>query len=196
MRAINGFAQILARRHRADLDEEGQHYLDNVVEASSRMGTLIDDLLQYLRIGRSGVHLRTVRLEELFAQILGDLSPRITETQAEVHLPPPESMASIQSDATILSQIFTNIIDNALTFHRAGVPPAIHITFQSEADHFLFGIADNGIGIPAEYLEKIFNVFQRLHTSEEYPGTGIGLAIVKKSAGLLDGRVSAEIEGR
>jgi PAS domain S-box-containing protein len=193
LRAINGFAQILARRHRADLNEEGQHYLDNVVEASTRMGILIDDLLQYSRVGRASVHRQTVRLEELFAQILSDLSSRITETQAEVHLPPPPgSMALIQSDPTILSQIFTNIIDNALTFHRPGIPPAIQVTYQAEVDHYLFGIADNGIGIPTEYLEKIFNVFQRLHSSEEFPGTGIGLAIVKKSAELLNGRVWAD----
>ncbi len=192
LRAINGFAQILARRHRADLDEEGQHYLDNVVEASTRMGILIDDLLQYSRIGRASVRRQTVRLEELFAQILGDLASRITETHGEIHLPPPGSMPSIQSDATILGQVFTNIIDNALTYYRPGIPPVIRVTYQAEVDHYLFGFADNGIGIPAEYLEKIFNVFQRLHTSEEYPGTGIGLAIVKKSAELLNGRVWAE----
>jgi signal transduction histidine kinase len=191
LRAINGFAQILARRHRECLDEEGQHYMDNVVEASTRMGILIDDLLQYSRVGRSSVRRQAVSLDDLFAQIIGDLSSRISETQAVIELPPAGMMPGILSDPTILGQIFTNIIENALTYYRPNVPPFIRLTYQVEAGHHLFEIADNGIGIPAEYLEKIFNVFQRLHTIEEYPGTGIGLAIVKKSADLLGGRVWA-----
>ena len=192
LRAINGFAQILVRRHKENLDGEGQHYLENVVEASTRMGVLIDDLLQYSRVGRASVHRQTVSLDDLFAHILGDLYPRIAETQAVVELPAAGVMPRIISDSTILGQIFTNIINNALTYHRSEVPPVIRVTYQAEADQHLFGVADNGIGIPAEYLEKIFNVFQRLHSTEEYPGTGIGLAIVKKSVDLLGGRVRAD----
>ncbi len=189
LRAINGFANILLEDQRDRLDGEGQHYLDNIVEASVRMGILIDDLLQYSRVGRAGVHRHLISLDNLFQQTLGDLSSRIKETYAIVELPPAGALPQIQSDATLLSQIFSNIISNALTYHRPDVPPFIQVTYQMTEDHHLFGIADNGIGIPPEYLEKIFDVFQRLHSSKEFPGTGIGLAIVKKSAELLGGRV-------
>jgi signal transduction histidine kinase len=192
LRAINGFSQILANRHRQSLDEEGLHYLDNVVEASNRMGILIDDLLRYSRVGRASVRLQVISLDDLFARILADLSPRINETGAVVELPPAGSTPQILSDMTILGQIFSNVINNALTYHKPEVPPFIQVTYKTEADYHLFGVADNGIGIPAEYREKIFEVFQRLHSAEDYPGTGIGLAIVKKSAELLGGRVWAD----
>ncbi len=192
LRAINGFAQILTEFHKENLDDEGKHYLDNVVEASNRMGVLIDDLLQYSRVGRASVHRQPVSLDDLFARILGDLSTRIAETGAIVDLPPAEKMPRILSDQTILGQIFSNIIGNALVYHRPHVSPIIRVTYQVDVDHHLFGISDNGIGIPAEHLDKIFNVFQRLHSPEDYPGTGIGLAIVKKSAELLSGQVWAE----
>jgi PAS domain S-box-containing protein len=190
LRAISGFAQIVARRHRANLNEEGQHYLDNIVEASARMGHLIDDLLAYSRLGRQAVRRQAVPLRDLLTQIAGNLAGRLAEVGG--HLSLPAETPVVQGDPTILSQIFTNLLDNALTYRRPETPPQVAVSCHSETGYVTIRVADNGLGIPAEYHAKIFNVFQRLHSEEEYPGTGIGLAIVKKSVELLGGQVGVE----
>jgi PAS domain S-box-containing protein len=192
LRAIKGFAQILESRYRDNLSAEGRHYLDNIVEASERMGALIEDLLKYSRIGRTSVNREPVLLEDILAHAVSDLEGRIQQVAASMELPPPQSVPEIVSDQTLLSQVFTNLIDNSLVYHQQDVPPHIKITCKEVAGSICIGVSDNGIGIPAEYHDKIFNVFQRLHSVDEYPGTGIGLAIVKKSVDLLGGRVWVE----
>ena len=182
--------QIIARRHRNSLNEEGRHYLDNIVEASARMSRLIDDLLAYARLGRTSVRRQPVSLHSLLTQIVKDLAVRITETGADFDL--PDELPVVHGDPTLLNQIFANLFGNALTYHRPHVPPLVTISWRAEADHVVVGISDNGIGVPPEHHDKIFNVFQRLHSEDDYPGTGIGLAIVKKSVELLSGRVWVE----
>jgi light-regulated signal transduction histidine kinase (bacteriophytochrome) len=190
LRAINSFAEIIARRHRESLNEEGRHYFDNIVEASSQMGLLIDDLLTYSRLGRRAVRHQPVPLGDLLAQVTENLAGRVAETGA--HLSIPDHLPVVYGDWTLLSQVFTNLLDNALTYHRPGVPPRVVVSCQAEAAHIVVRVADNGIGIPPEFHEKVFNVFQRLHNQDDYPGTGIGLAVVKKSAELLGGQVWVE----
>ena len=164
--------------------------MDNIVDASARMSQLIDDLLAYARLGRTSMRRRPVPLQSLLAQIQKDLAARITETGAHFDL--PDDLPVVRGDPTLLSQIFTNLFGNALTYHRPGVPPLVTITWHDSADQVVIGVSDNGIGVPPEHHDKIFNVFQRLHSEDEYPGTGIGLAIVKKSVELLSGRVWVE----
>jgi len=190
LRAIRGFADIIARRHRVSLNEEGQHYFDNIVQAGGQMSDLIDDLLAYSRLGRRAVRHRPVDLGDLLAQVSGNMANRVAETGA--HLSIPDDLPVIRGDWTLLSGIFTNLLDNGLAYHRPGVVPRVEVACQAEADHVVVRVADNGIGIPAEFHEKIFAIFQRLHSQDEYPGTGIGLAIVKRSVGLLGGRVWVE----
>ncbi len=190
LRAINSFAEIIARRHRESLNEEGRHYFDNIVKASSQMGLLIDDLLTYSRLGRRAVRHQPVPLGDLLAQVTENLADRVAETGA--HLSIPDHLPVVYGDWTLLSQVFTNLLDNALTYHRPGVPPRVVVSCQTEAAHIVVRVADNGIGIPPEFHEKVFNVFQRLHNQDDYPGTGIGLAVVKKSAELLGGQVWVE----
>jgi PAS domain S-box-containing protein len=190
LRSVSGFAEIIARRHRSSLNEEGQHYLDNIVEASARMSRLIDDLLTYARLGRTSVRRQPVSLHSLLTQIVKDLAARITETGGNLDL--PTNLPVVCGDPTLLNQIFINLFGNALTYHRPDVPPLVTITWRVEADHVVIGVSDNGIGVPPEHHDKIFNVFQRLHSEDHYPGTGIGLAIVKKSVELLSGRVWVE----
>jgi signal transduction histidine kinase len=190
LRSVSGFAEIIARRHRNSLNEEGRHYLDNIVEASARMSRLIDDLLAYARLGRTSVRRQPVSLRSLLTQIMKDLAARITETGTDFNL--PNELPVIRGDPTLLSQIFINLFSNALTYHRPNVPPQVTISWRAEADQVVVGVSDNGIGIPPEHHDKIFNVFQRLHSEDDYPGTGIGLAIVKKSVELLGGRVWLE----
>jgi PAS domain S-box-containing protein len=190
LRSVSGFAEIIARRHRNSLNEEGRHYLDNIIEASARMSRLIDDLLAYARLGRTSLRRQPVSLHSLLTQIVKDLAVRITETGADFDL--PDELPVVHGDPTLLNQIFANLFGNALTYHRPHVPPLVTISWRAEADYVVVGISDNGIGVPPEHHDKIFNVFQRLHSEDDYPGTGIGLAIVKKSVELLSGRVWVE----
>lgn len=191
LRAISGFSQILARRHRGELSEDGRHFLDNVVEASAHMGRLIDDLLSYSRLGRKAVALRPVALGQVLHNISNTLQSRIAETRASLHI--PDDLPAVTGDHTLLTQIFTNLIDNALTYRKPGVPARVSLQWRDAGDgQVVISVADNGIGIAPEHFEKIFNVFHRLHSQDEYPGTGIGLAVVQKSVGMLDGRAWLE----
>jgi len=190
LRAVSGFAEILARRHRAALNEEGRRYVDNIVEASARMDQLIDDLLMYARLGRMAVRREPVRLGDVLASIGGDLAPRVAELGARLEI--PDDLPLVRGDPTLLRQIFTNLLDNALTYRRPGVPHRVEVQCETNSDHIIIRVVDNGIGIPPEYCEKIFHLFQRLHSAEAYPGTGVGLATVKKSAELMGGQVWVE----
>ncbi len=190
LRAISGFAEILARRHRADLNEEGRHYLDNIVQASERMGRLIDDLLTFARLGRQAVRREPVPLRAVFDPLRRDLDAQLTDIHGTLEI--AEDLPTVMGDKTLLNQIFANLLGNAITYRRKEVPVRVTVTWQSQDRDAIIRVGDNGIGIPSEYYEKIFNIFQRLHTEEEYPGTGIGLAIVKKSVELLGGHVWVE----
>lgn len=190
LRAISGFAAIVARRHRASLNAEGQHYVDNIVQASERMGHLIDDLLTYARLGRMGVRREPVSL----ASLVNEISSAMQGHLAGLHgtLDVAENLPAVTGDQTLLSQVFTNLLENAFKYHKPGVPPRVSLTCYDADDRVVVKVSDNGIGIPPEYQDKIFDVFQRLHSEEEYPGTGIGLATVRKSVELLGGSVWVE----
>ncbi len=187
LRAISGFSAIIARRHRASLNEEGQHYVDNIVQASERMGQLIDDLLTYARLGRSGVRREPVSLARLLGELTRNMQAHLNQNHGDLTI--CDDLPIVAGDRTLLSQIFTNLLENALLYHKPDVPPQVCVTYHHEDAHAVIEVRDNGIGIPPEYYEKIFDMFQRLHTEEEYPGTGIGLATVKKSVELLGGSV-------
>jgi len=190
LRAISGFSEIIARRHRSNLNEEGQHYIDNIVQASERMGHLIDDLLTYARLGRKGVRREPVSLASLVSEISRNMQSRLAEIHGTLNV--AEDLPTVIGDQTLLSQVFTNLLENAFIYHKPDVPPQVSLTYYNEDQHVVVKVSDNGIGIPLEYQEKIFNMFQRLHSEEEYPGTGIGLATVRKSVELLGGGVWVE----
>ena len=190
LRAVTGFAHILVQRHRETLNDEGRHYLDNVVEAGNRMGTLIDDLLQYSRTGRNTLQMRPVELAPILEGLRVTFAERINACHAQLIIGDP--LPTPLGDATLIGQIFTNLIDNALTYIRPEPAPVIEISANKQADRVRITCRDNGIGIAPEYHEKIFQVFQRLHNQEEYPGSGIGLAIVAKAVRMMDGEVKVE----
>ena len=190
LRAISGFSEIIARRHRAELNEEGRHYFDNIVQASERMGHLIDDLLTYSRLGQTGVQLEPVSLAGVLADLAKDLKGHMDELHGTISI--VEGLPEVTGDRTLLRQIFTNLLENAFKYHKEGFPSQVEVTYQLDGNHVIVRVNDNGIGIPAEYQDKIFNIFQRLHSEEEYAGTGIGLATVKKSVELLGGNVWVE----
>jgi len=190
LRAISGFSEILARRHRLDLNEEGRHYIDNIVQASQRMGHLIDDLLSYARLGRTMVRHEPVSLAGLVDEISRNMQAYLAEINGALSI--PEALPVVTGDHTLLSQVFTNLLENAFKYHQPAVPPQVSLTYYREGRDVVVKVSDNGIGIPPEYQAKIFSMFQRLHTEEEYPGTGIGLATVRKSLALLGGSVWVE----
>lgn len=190
LRAVSGFAQIIARRHRGSLNEEGQRYVDNIVLASQRMSELIDDLLAYTRMGRSAVNKDFIPLGEILEPLATDLSARLHDSQGTLAI--GDDLPVVLGDRTLLRQVFTNLLENALTYRKPETPLHVSVTWESAEDVVIVCVADNGIGIAAEFHEKIFNIFQRLHSDDDYPGTGIGLATVKKCVELLDGQVWVE----
>jgi len=192
LRSIMGFSQIIAKRYVDNLNEEGLEYFGYIKEASTNMGNLIEDLLRFSRLPKSAIEKETVDLNEVFELVIQNLHKDIQDSKAVLIIATP--LPQVQGDRSLLSQIFTNLISNAITYHRMGVPPLIHITCTAEKQFIIVQVKDNGQGIPKEHHEKIFNIFQRLHSSDDYPGTGIGLAIVKKAVNALGGKIRLESE--
>lgn len=190
LRAISGFSQILSTRHRESLNEQGREYLDYIVEASFRMEQLINDLLEYSRLGRRSLNLRPVQLSEIIDNIYTDFESRLNEIGAKIYV--SKELPDIYGEESLLRQIFSNLIENAINYRRKEVPLEIRIDSEKDDRGYVIKISDNGIGIPAEYYDKIFNVFQRLHNDDEYPGTGIGLSTVRKALGMMNGTIRVE----
>jgi len=190
LRAISGFSEIIASRHKQDLSEEGKHYFDNIIQASSQMDQLILDLLRYSRLGRKAIHLQQINLSDILDKVTDSLAGRLAESKAQFNK--PKIFPTILGEQTLLMQIFTNLFENAITYRLPEIPLQLSITCKNENDLVIVGVKDNGVGISSEYHDKIFNVFQRLHSQDEHPGTGIGLAIVKKSVDLLGGKIWVE----
>lgn len=190
LRAIFGFSQILANRHRASLNEEGQQYMNYIVQASVRMEHLINDLLDYSRLGRKSIDIYPVSLNKIIDNIYSDFKQKLENVGATFFV--DKEIPEIYGNESLLQQIFTNLIDNAVIYRRKDEPLEIKINYDQDAKGITLKISDNGIGIPEEYWDKIFNIFQRLHSEDEYPGTGIGLATVRKSVSMLNGAIWVE----
>jgi signal transduction histidine kinase len=188
LRMITSYVQLLAKRYQGKLDAEADEFISYVTEGAQRMKTLIDDLLAYSRVGTHGQGFAAVDCEEVLQRILTDLRMAIEESGAEVtHDPLP----TVWGDATQLGQVLQNLLSNALKF-RDQAPPQVHITARLDGGQWVFSVSDNGIGIDPQYAERIFVIFQRLHTKKAYPGTGIGLAICKKIVERHGGRIWVE----
>jgi len=188
LRMVSSYLQLLSRKHSQSLDAEANEFVAFAVEGANRMYALIDDLLTYSRVGTREETLGEIDLESVFALVTTNLEVLIRETGAEiVHTPLPVVFA----DTLQMTQLFQNLIGNALKF-KSDRKLRITIDAQSRKDDWLFTVSDNGIGISPEYAERIFVLFQRLHTKEKYPGTGIGLAICKKIVERHGGRIWVE----
>lgn len=187
LRAIHGFAEIIARRYGDEFNEEAQHFLNNILAASTHMDQLINDLLTYSRLGHRAARYQLVNLENLLNQVLLTLSSQIEKTQAQIDL--PAQMPTIQTDPALLYQILINLIENAIIYHRPDLTAHVSIICRKEASQISIGVADNGLGIPVQYHTKIFNIFQKLHHQTLYEGNGIGLSLVKKAVTLLNGKI-------
>ncbi len=185
LRSVVSFSQLLERRYRGRLGPDADEYIGFIVEAGIRMQALIQDLLQLSRVStRKGVP-RPVESGVVLEDVLRDLSPAIEASKGTVeygHLP------RVTADPTQLGQVFANLVSNALKFHREGVPPQVRVSAEPNGGAWRFSVEDNGIGIEPEYFDRIFVIFQRLHTRDEYEGTGIGLALVARIIELHGGR--------
>ncbi len=188
LRGIAGLAQLLQQRYQSQLDSQADEYINLIVDGTQRMQTLINDLLAYSRIGRRGQSIQSTEVEAALKASKENLSVAIREYGATIT---NESLPLVQADATQLIQLFQNLIGNAIKF-RAERPPQIHIAAADAGDFWQFSVRDNGIGIEPQYFERIFLVFQRLHTRREYKGTGIGLAICKKIVERHGGKIWVE----
>lgn len=190
LRTVTNYVQLLARKCQEKLDATEQEYINFVVDGTQRLQQLITDLMAYTRIHNQDRPLGPVDCEALLERILRDLHMAITDSGAEVtHDPLPV----VHGDGIRLGQVFQNLISNALKFRRE-VPPRVHISAQREGSQWKLSIQDNGIGISQQHVDRIFQVFRRLHTRREYPGTGIGLAICKRIIEQYGGRIWVESE--
>jgi signal transduction histidine kinase len=185
LRKVASFTQLLQRRYAGQLDARADQYIEFAVDGAKRMQALINDLLQYSRVGRSAREPALVSSDAALAQARNNLAAVMEETGATVetgHLP------LVLGELTLLTAVFQNLLSNALKF-SGGKPPRIVITCRRDEPFWLFSFADNGIGIEPEYAERIFVIFQRLHERSAYPGTGIGLAMTRKIIEYFGGRI-------
>jgi signal transduction histidine kinase len=191
LRMISSYSQLIAQRYTGRLDADADEFLGYSADGAKRMQQLIDDLLSYSRVGTRGAPFQMVPLEEVLAGVLKDLSGVVAESGAVVtHDPLPE----VRADPSQIGQLLQNLIGNALKF-RGKEPPRIHVGVSHDRTGRIVSVRDNGIGIPPEYHEKIFSMFQKLHPREKYPGTGIGLSICKKIVERHGGRIWVESSG-
>jgi light-regulated signal transduction histidine kinase (bacteriophytochrome) len=188
LRMVTSHLQLLEQRYKGKLNANADEFIAYAVDGATRMQMTIEDLLAYSRVGMWGEDFEPTDCEAVLDQTLADLQVAIEESGAVVtHDPLPTVMA----DDLQLGQVFQNLIGNAIKF-RGEEPPRVHVSAQQEGDEWVFSVRDNGIGIDPEDANCIFEIFQRLHTWEEYPGTGIGLAICKKIVERHEGRIWVE----
>ena len=192
LRAIAAFANLIDSRFRPELDPKVQHYLDNIITASDRMSALIEDLLDYSHLGRELPSAAEINLDRIIDSVIETLAEPLAATDGRVLT--DGSLPAVRGNHTLVQQILVNLIDNALKYQTIGSLPSITVSARKIAGQVEISVSDNGIGIAPEYHEKIFEVFQRLHTDSEYPGTGIGLASARKAAERMGGTVNVTSE--
>jgi PAS domain S-box-containing protein len=190
LRMVASFTQLLEMQYKDKLDEDAIEYISFAVDGAKRMQSLISDLLAYSRVTSYAGEFEEVDLNKVIEEVLFNLEIVIEENNAVIT---NETLLKISADYSQMVQVFQNIIGNALKY-RSKKTPKIHISSRKEDDKWLFSVKDNGIGIDPEYSEKIFQIFRRLHTREEYEGTGIGLAITKRIIERHGGKIWVESE--
>ena len=193
LRTIASFTQLLERRYKGKFDSDADEFMDYIVEAALRMKEQINGLLEYSRISTKENEFMHVNSEFIFNQAICNLQFAIKENNAKVTC---NSLPVVMCDAGQLQRIFQNLISNAIKFKKENIPPEIHISAvkDDKLGEYIFSVLDNGIGIEKQYMERIFVIFQRLHTINEYHGTGIGLSIVKRIVERHGGRIWVESE--
>ncbi|MBN1180010.1 MAG: response regulator [Anaerolineae bacterium] len=196
LRVVGSYTQLLAQRYEGQLDEEADEFIAYVVDGAKRMQAMIKGLLAYTQVGIKGKDLEPVDAQAILERALSGLQVAIQESQVKIE---SARLPTVMADDLQLSQVFQNLVSNAIRFQPppaddAHAPPHVHISASRQGSEWLFAVHDNGIGFDPKHSERIFEIFQRLHTQTEYPGTGIGLAVCKKIIERHNGRIWAESE--
>ena len=189
LRAVDGFSRILLEDYAPQLDTEGRRILTVVRDGTKKMAQMIDDILAFSRAGRQEIAPEAINMEELARAALKDLKPLLAGAHIKVEIQP---LPASHGDAPMMRLLWTNLLDNAIKFTRREPSGVIEVGAQAGKGETIYYVKDNGVGFDPRYIGKLFGVFQRLHSQEEFPGTGIGLAIVKRIAARHGGRVWAE----
>lgn len=186
---VTSFLALLEKKYEDLLDEKGKKYVYYAVDGAKRMRQIILDLLEFSRVGRTEDDYQTVDLNELIQEIRLLYKQKIEDAHAIIEV---KKLPILESYRTPMRQVFQNLISNALKYAVQDVPVLIRIEAVELEDYWQFSVADNGIGINEQYFDKIFVLFQRLHSREQYSGTGMGLAITKKIVENLGGKIWLE----
>ncbi len=191
LRKVASFCQLLQRRYAGQLDERADQYISFAVDGAHRMQRLINDLLKFSRIGRATSEFTSVDLNAVVAAVASATQTTVQATGGAITW---SDLPIVQGDESLLVALFTNLVSNSVKFRRPGEPIRIEITSRPVEGGWEISCVDNGIGIESEYVDKIFVIFQRLHSREAYPGTGIGLAIAKRIVDFHEGRIWADTD--
>jgi len=190
LRMISGFLGLLEQRYRGKLDDEAIEYIDFAIDGAKRMNWLIEDLLQFSRIGRAAWSPEAMSMEDAYEQAVNILAGPIRDSGALITR---GELPTIVADRIQMTTLMQNLIGNAVKF-RSESQLKVQVSARKEGGNWVFSVRDNGIGFPNEYGERVFLMFERLHSKDKYPGTGIGLAICKKIVERHGGRIWAESE--
>lgn len=190
LRMIASYLQLLQRRYESKLDDTGNEFISYAVDGSKRMRVLIDDLLTYSRTGTRELVFERINTGKLVEEVIQGLRKQVTESHAEIQI---EALPEIKADAFQMKQVFHHLIDNSLKFNKTP-SPKITISCEERINDYLFSVKDNGIGIDKSFWERVFIIFQRLHSKNEYEGTGIGLAVCKRIIERHKGKMWLESE--
>jgi len=185
LRMVTSYLQLLSRRYSEKLDQDADEFISYAVDGAKRMQTLIQDLLAFSRVGTRKLHLQPVQLKKTMEDVIKTIQSSIKEAKAKITIGP---LPVVHGEPSLLAQLFQNLLTNAIKYH-GDTAPIIEISALEEGEGQVISVKDNGIGISKEFAEKVFVIFQRLHTKEEYPGTGIGLAICKKIVERHQGKI-------
>lgn len=191
LRAMEGFAAALAEDYGHQIDEEGQEFIQHIIDSAKRLDGMVADLLAYSRLGRTELRVTSIALNDIVSEALNRLSSETASRNAKLHV--ESGMPSITGHKSTLVQVVTNLISNAVKFVPQEIQPEVKVWAESQPDGYVrLTVQDNGIGIDPAYQQRIFQVFERLHGIESYPGTGIGLAIVARACERLGGSYGME----
>ncbi len=186
LRMMTSFSQSLEKRYKGKMDKTADEYINFIVDGATRMQKLIDDILLYSRVTTRALPFERVEMERIVQDVLVNLKASIDETKATITY---EKLPVIQADPSQMGQVMQNLIGNAIKFHRKEELPVVHVSAVPEGREWIFSVKDNGIGIDPELFGRLFNLFQRLHPHDMYPGTGVGLAVSKKIIQRHGGRI-------
>ena len=188
LRAINGYAEILNEDYGAKLDDEGKRIIEIIRDNATRMGILIDDLLSFSRIGRKEIQMREIDMNEMVEEVMVELNKSMTH-HAKIKI---GKLHEAKADYGLLRQVMFNLISNAVKYSSKKKNPVVEISSEEKNGEIIFSVKDNGAGFDMRYADKLFGVFQRLHSQDEFEGTGVGLAIVQRIISRHKGKSWAE----